>query len=144
MNSLSLFFAFTGLIPRSAYWFGFATTVLVLALGRIAIKEALGYGSDESGLAVLLWTLLSVVPLTALIVKRLNDRARPKWLGYAYGADTAIRMAGPYFGWFVKIANFSPIEHVVYWSLLPVVLFAFIEAGFLPARNGKSATSDLS
>jgi uncharacterized membrane protein YhaH (DUF805 family) len=144
MNPLPLFFAFTGRIPRSVFWFGFATTVLVLGFGRFEIKEALGYSRDESGLAVLLWTLLSVVPLTALIVKRLNDRARPKWIGYAYGGYTAIRMAGPYFGWFLKIANFSPIEHVVYWSLVPVALFAFIEAGFLPARNGKSATSDLS
>jgi hypothetical protein len=45
-------------------------------------------------------------------------------------------MGAPYFGWFQKIADFSPIEHVVYWSLLlPVSLFALIEAGFLPARS---------
>jgi hypothetical protein len=33
---------------------------------------------------------------------------------------------------------------VVYLGFLGRALFALIEAGFLPARNGKSATSDLS
>jgi hypothetical protein len=44
-------------------------------------------------------------------------------------------MAASHFGWFGDFADFSPIEHVVYWSLLPVSLFALIEAGFLPARS---------
>ena len=135
MNVDRLFLEFTGRISRSGYWFGFATIVLVFGLGRFAIKEAMGEGTDGSDFAVLLCTLQSVAPLTTVTVKRLNHRTRPRWIGYTAGARTVIMMAASHFGWFGDFADFSPIEHVVYWSLLPVSLFAHRGRSIPPARS---------
>ena len=96
MNIMRLFACFSGRIPRISYWLGLAAVVLVFGLGRYGLKQWLGMDTPSpDDLAVTLWTLLAMVPLTALIVKRFNDRDRPAWIGYAVGAVAAIRRSPP-------------------------------------------------
>lgn len=136
MDLARLFTSFSGRIPRSAFWIGFAAIVLVYGVGRYVLKQHLDDGG--AGTAdpwVMLWSVLAVVPLTAVFVKRLNDRARPAWIGYAAGATIALFMVAPHFGYLGEIKSYSPVEHVVFWTLLPLSLFAYVEAGFLPARS---------
>ena len=137
MNIVRLFASFSGRIPRSSYWLGFAAVVLVFGLGRYGLKQWLGMETPSpDDLVVTIWTLLAMVPLTALIVKRFNDRDRPAWIGYAVGAATAFSAAAPYFGFLDDPANYTLAEHVVLWSTLPLSVFALVDNGFLRGTPG--------
>ena len=137
MSIVRLFATFSGRIPRSSYWLGFVAIVLVFGLGRYALKRGLGADTPSpDGLVVTLWNLLAMVPLTALIVKRFNDRDRPSWIGYAVGAATAFCVVAPYFGFLAEPAKFTLIEHIVFWSMLPLSLFALVDNGFLRGTPG--------
>jgi uncharacterized membrane protein YhaH (DUF805 family) len=140
MNVLRLFVTFTGRIPRSSYWIGFATIVLVFGLGRYLLKRLLGADTPSpDDLPVMLWSLLAMLPLTPLIVKRFHDRYRPSWIGYAAGANTALYIPASYFGYFGDVAQFSLIEHIVFWGFsLPLGTFAIVENGFLPGTRGSN------
>lgn len=136
MDLARLFTSFSGRIPRSAFWIGFAAIVVTFGLGRYVLEQHLGEGgADTADRWVMLWSVLAVVPLTAVFVKRPNDRARPAWIGYAVGATIALFMVAPHFGHLGELTSYSPIEHVVFWSLLPLSLFAYVEAGFLPGAR---------
>ena len=137
--------SFDGRISRTSYWTGFALTVLIFGLGRFALKQALDLETPgPDGAVVTMWSLLATVPLTALMVKRLNDRGRPAWIGTAAGAATALFITAPAFGIFAgEVRDFSLIEQVLFWGLLPLSLFALVEAGFLPGTSGANPTTPL-
>jgi uncharacterized membrane protein YhaH (DUF805 family) len=136
--TMNLLLSFTGRIPRSSYWFGFAVVVLVFGLARYVLKYHLGYeglGNREE-LPVTFVSTLAAIPLTALSVKRFNDRNRPSWIGYVVGFSTALFIAAPYFGYLVDVLQFSPVEHAIFWPLCALSLFALIDNGFLPGTSG--------
>lgn len=130
--------AFDGRIYRKMFWAGIVVTVLVFGLGRYVLKQTTGDGGfgQPDNIIVMLWSLLAAVPITALMVKRLADRGRPAWLGYVNGLIVALFIAAPAFGYLGELKNFSIPEHVVFWTTLPVSLFAWVEAGFLPGVHG--------
>jgi uncharacterized membrane protein YhaH (DUF805 family) len=137
MNFIALFTTFSGRIPRSSYWLGLVSIVLIFGLGRYLLKRHVGADTPSpDDLLVMLWSLFAMVPLTALIVKRFHDRDRPSWIGYTVGAVTALFIPASYFGYFVDVARFTPVEHIVFWSALPLSLFAFVENGFLRGTRG--------
>jgi uncharacterized membrane protein YhaH (DUF805 family) len=137
MNFIRLFTTFSGRIPRSSFWLGFVAVVLILGSGRYLLKRLLGADTPSpDDLPVMLWGLFAMVPLTALIVKRFHDRDRPSWIGYAAGANTALYIPASYFGYLVDLAQFTLIEHIVFWSSLPLGLFAIVENGFLRGTRG--------
>ena len=94
MNVVHLFTGVTGRIPRRLYWLGFAAVVVIFGLGRYVLKYHLG----ASELAVVIWSAWAAIPLTALSVKRFNDRDRPVWIGYVVGASVVLFIVAPYFG----------------------------------------------
>jgi uncharacterized membrane protein YhaH (DUF805 family) len=135
MNVIQLFLGFTGRITRLSYWLGFATVVAVLGLGRYVLKYHIG----ATELPVVVWSTLAAVPLTALNVKRFNDRDRPIWIGYVVGAGTALFIAAPYFGYLTDdLAHYSLVEHVLLWGLLPLSVFALVDNGFLRGTRGEN------
>ena len=106
MNVIQLFLWFYR-IRRLSYWLGFATVVAVFGLGRYVLKYHVG----ATELPVVVWSTLAAVPLTALSVKRFNDRDRPIWIGYLVGAGTALFIAAPYFGYLTNdVAHYSLVE----------------------------------
>jgi uncharacterized membrane protein YhaH (DUF805 family) len=135
---MNLFLSFAGRIPRSAYWFGFAAVVLVFGLARYVLKYHLGFegAGDRESLPVTFISVLAAIPLTALSVKRFNDRDRPSWLGYVVGLSIALFMIAPRFGYLVDPGQFSLPEHAIFWPLCALSLFALIDNGFLPGTAG--------
>lgn len=137
MNFVRLFTTFSGRIPRSSYWLGFVAVVIVFGLGRYVLKLLTGADTPSPDtLLVMLWSLLGMVPLTAIIVKRFHDREWPGWLGYLVGAATALYIPAPYFGYLVDPTQFTLIEHIVFWATLALWLFAFVENGFRRGTRG--------
>lgn len=137
MNFIRLFTTFSGRIPRSSYWLGFVAIVLVFGLGRYLLKRLTGADTPSpDSLLVMLWSLFGMVPLTALMVKRFHDRDWPSWLGYLAGATTALPIPASYFGYFGEFAQFTLIEHILFWPSLPIWLFALIENGFRAGTPG--------
>jgi uncharacterized membrane protein YhaH (DUF805 family) len=145
MNFIRLFTTVSGRIPRSSYWLGFVLIVVIFGLGRYLLKLLLGADTPSpADLPVMLWSLLAMVPLTALIVKRFHDRDRPSWIGYAVGAINALSISASYFG-YLDLAQFTLIEPLVFWGAAAMSLFAFVENGFLrgtlgPNRYGPEPT----
>ena len=43
-----------------------------------------------------------------------------------------------YFGYLVDLAQFTLIEHIVFWGTLPLSLFALVDNGFLPGTPGSN------
>lgn len=133
MPLIRLLTRFDGRIPRRDFWLGIAIVIIVFGAGRYFLKQALGLETPgPDGPVVTLWSMLAVVPLTALLVKRLGDRSRPAWLGYAQGAITALTIAAPAFGLLTDPAGLSLGESIVLWATLPLSLFVWFEAGFRP------------
>lgn len=128
---------FDGRIPRSSYWLGLAVIVLIFGTGRYFLKQVLGLETPgPDGAIVMAWSLFAALPLTAITVKRLNDRGRPAWIGYAAGFSTALFIAAPTFGFLAgDIREFSVAEQLVFWCLLPLSLFVLVEAGLLRGRD---------
>lgn len=135
---MNLFFSFNGRIPRSSYWFGFVTVVVLLGLARYVLKYHLGYegAGNHEALPVTFVSTLAAIPLTALSVKRFNDRNRPSWIGYVVGFSIALFIVAPYFGYLVDLVQFSAVEHAIFWPLCALSLFALIDNGFLPGTVG--------
>jgi uncharacterized membrane protein YhaH (DUF805 family) len=137
MNFVRLFTTFSGRIPRRSYWLGFGMIIVIFGLGRYLLKRLLGADTPSpDDLTVMLWSLLAMVPLTSLIVKRFHDRDRPSWIGYLVGAATALYVPASYFGYLVDLAQFTLIEHAVFWNTLLLWLFAIVENGFLKGTPG--------
>jgi uncharacterized membrane protein YhaH (DUF805 family) len=135
---MNLLLSFNGRISRSLYWFGFAAVVAVFGLARYVLKYHLGYEGvgNREALPVTFVSTLAAIPLTALSVKRFNDRNRPSWIGYVVGFSIALFIAAPYFGYLVDLGQYSALEHAVFWPLCALSLFALIDNGLLPGTTG--------
>lgn len=138
-NLFDLYFDFDGRIGRRAWWLGTLGLVFASIAGTLAIDPRV---FDLHGIAPRLpswpdtiWQLALVIPGTALMVKRFNDRDRPYWLGYAYGMLGAILTVAPHFGFFIA-------EHMDGASTVPLMVFvlayvfALIDNGFLRGTPG--------
>ena len=135
MNVVHLFTGVTGRIPRRLYWLGFAAVVVIFGLGRYVLKYHLG----ASELAVVIWSAWAAIPLTALSVKRFNDRDRPVWIGYVVGASVVLFIVAPYFGYLTEdVGRYSAAEHIIFWVLVAISVFSFVDNGFLRGTVGRN------
>jgi uncharacterized membrane protein YhaH (DUF805 family) len=136
---MELFFGFSGRISRRLWWAG----TLVIAVGSVAgtllidpsVLDLQRQGPRIPNWSDTFWQLALVIPATALMVKRFNDRDRPYWFGYAYGVLGALLTAGPHFG---LLAGERPgaIEMITMTIFGLAFLFAFIDNGFLRGTRG--------
>jgi uncharacterized membrane protein YhaH (DUF805 family) len=139
MRLFDLYFNFDGRIGRGAWWLGALGLLFASVGGTLAISP---HVFDFHGLAPRLpnwpdtiWQLALVIPATALMVKRFNDRDRPFWTGYAYGMLAALLTVAPHFGIFVA----ERMDHRSTALLALFVLayfFALIDNGFLRGTAG--------
>lgn len=138
---VNLFAGFSGRINRKSWWLGFAI-YLVLSLGGLFVLSPNYFNLDTATataptLPATIWDLLLVVPLTAVSVKRFNDRNWPYWLGFAIGALGAVFIVAEHMGFFLGDPGaLTAAEHALLWPTFAVTLFALIDNGFLRGTPG--------
>ena len=139
-NFLNLLLSFKGRIGRASWWLGFVLTVIGNIVGVVLFDKTLfdpdAPANTPPGTADTLWQLLMVVPLTAITVKRFNDRDSPVWVGYAFGALSAALALGSYFG--IDLSPQSPggVQMILFWRLSVAGLFVLVENGFMRGTDG--------
>lgn len=138
-NFIALFTSFRGRIGRKSWWLG---SVLLLGLNAAGVlllnPNALNLDPDavvQPVWAVAIWQLLLLIPTTAIMVKRFNDRDWPYWVGFACGLIFAFGTIVPQFGFFAG-PNVSMEEWIAGLILTLPTLFAFIVNGFLRGTKG--------
>ena len=138
-NVIKLFTSFNGRINRASWWLG-VVAIVVLSVGGTLVLNP-DYYSFEPGVvpnpnwAATIWGLLLVFPMTAITVKRFNDRDWPHWLGYAYGLLAAVQVVGQHFG-FLAGPGISITEAIGLIIVVLVGLFVLIDNGFLRGTKG--------
>jgi uncharacterized membrane protein YhaH (DUF805 family) len=81
------------------------------------------------------WTVLMLIPGTAITVKRFNDRGWPWWLGYACNFVWLLAFVAPHFGIIIDPDAALP-NAVGFWLLFAATIAVFIDNGFLRGEAG--------
>ncbi len=136
---ISLLTSFRGRISRKQWWIGFLIILLISLPGEYYLDP--GQFNPEPGVLRMpvwpetLWSILWLIPSTAITVKRFNDRDWPWWLGYAIGAAWLVSFVGPYFGLYIDPDAGMP-NAIAFWLLLAVAFAATVDNGFLRGTPG--------
>lgn len=138
MDWKTLFFGFDGRIGRKQWW---AATILAIAvsLAMSMLVNPLAWFGDPpapTNAADMMLSLAFLIPMTAVNVKRGNDRDWPQWIIYGYSLLTlALLVYDYFFAMFVR-AQFDAIEI----GLLAVVAIAtvalFVDLGAVRGTRG--------
>lgn len=155
MNPISLFTSISGRINRAKWWIGMIVAYLVLVVGSVLVHPGslAAYTDPEAllqdpnilkpSLPQLIFQLIMIFPMFAVVMKRLNDRDWPSWLGYLLGAIFVGTTIGQYFA-LQGVQNFlDPVE--VFSATAPysittgvVFLFLLIDNGMLKGTVGSN------
>ena len=139
-NLIEFFTSFSGRISRKSWWIGYVI-LLVLGLGGTLLLNPSALSLDpvavyQPNWADTIWSLLLLIPYTAITVKRFNDGDWPNWLGYAVCLILALSILGDQFGF----VNYGPELSTTDWIYLVVImlisLFVLIVNGFLRGTTG--------
>jgi len=136
---IELFTSFHGRISRKSWWLA-TVTLSSLGIAGVVLLDPARFSFDPSGVpppnwAVTIWSLLLVFPMTAIMVKRLNDRDWPNWLGYAYGLIIAVVVIALRFG-FRSAPDMSTGEWIAFLIYSLLGWFVVINNGFLRGTRG--------
>ncbi len=138
-NFIELFTSFHGRISRQSWWLGIVI-LFPLSIAGAALLDPARYSLVSSvvlppNLAATIWSLLVVFPMTAITVKRFNDRDWPNWLGYGYGLIASVQIIALHFGFLAGpvMSTRETIAIVIFGSL---GLFIVIVNGFLRGTSG--------
>jgi len=139
-NVIELFTSFSGRINRASWWLGYVVYVILSGIGTVLLNPtALSMDPDVEVPGVwseTIWQLVLIIPLTAIVVKRFNDRDWPHWLGYAIALIAALLYLAPHFGFFTFGPDKSVDEGIAILVLAIPLVFAFIDNGFLRGTKG--------
>ncbi len=138
-NLMHLFFDYDGRISRKSWWIGSIILGLASVVGTRLIDPTVfdlaRPPPRTPNWPDTLWQLAIVIPGTALMVKRFNDRGWHYWLGFVFGALGAMLTLGRHFDLFVPGFSSAP-ENAVMVVVCLAFLFAFIDNGFLRGTRG--------
>lgn len=138
-NFIELFTSFHGRISRQSWWLGIVI-LFPLSIAGAALLDPERYSLVSSvvlppNLAATIWSLLVVFPMTAITVKRFNDRDWPNWLGYGYGLIASVQIIALHFGFFAgPVMSTRETIAITIFGLLG--LFIVIVNGFLRGTSG--------
>ena len=99
-----LFFSFEGRINRAKWWLALLIFIVLSAVVWLVVLPILGFSIWNvtspwaSALVSLIVTVIFAYPATAIMVKRLNDRDRPKWLVAVFWAPTILTLLAQLLG----------------------------------------------
>ena len=133
----SLLFSFTGRVNRARWWIGFAI-ILISSLIGIYLLNPEQFAAAEPpppNWAETIWALGWLVPMTAITVKRFNDRDWPWWLGYAVAAVTVVSYVAPHFRLMVDPLA-GGLGAVIFWFTAAVGFLALVDNGFVRGTDG--------
>ena len=138
-NFIELFTSFHGRISRQSWWLGIVI-LFPLSIAGAALLDPARYSLVSSvvlppNLAATIWSLLVVFPMTAITVKRFNDRDWPNWLGYGYGLIASVQIIALHFG-FLAGPVMSTRETIAIAIFGSLGLFIVIVNGFLRGTSG--------
>jgi uncharacterized membrane protein YhaH (DUF805 family) len=135
---LDLLTRFQGRISRASWWLGFAIVLGATILGSLILDPGVWLAKPPRPPSPLLaaWELVLVLPMTAIAVKRFNDRDRPPWFGIAMGAVGAALILAEQRGFMVDPSAATPLEHLVFWLVVAVFLLALADNGFMRGTRG--------
>jgi uncharacterized membrane protein YhaH (DUF805 family) len=134
---LSLLTTFHGRINRKPWWIAVVILIFASLSGTLLLNPEF-FTSDElppPNWPETIWQLILLIPITAITVKRFNDRDWPWWLGYGLSAFSFASYVLPHFG--VLIAPHSGgAGTIFFWAYAAVGLFAFVDNGFIRGTDG--------
>jgi len=144
-NLIDLLFSFNGRMSRTTFWFGTFIVAAASIAGALLIDPSIFVLDLDLELNQLaprtpnwadtIWQLALVIPGTALLVKRFNDRDRPYWLGYAFGAAGAALTIAPKFGLLIP-GDTSRAGTIVLVIVGLAFFIASIDTGLLRGTHG--------
>lgn len=138
MSLFELLFSFSGRIGRRSWWIGFAIGCAAGLVGTLALDPGLLFAdrprAPHANLA--LWNLAWVIPMTAITVKRFNDRDRPQWIGYAVGAVGIALIVAEQMGFMVDPDRATRGERALFWVTAAAMLAALIDNALLKGTPG--------
>lgn len=140
MTWKDLFFGFDGRISRRQWW----TAMIPLLLTNALVSFVANPMSWFSGmiamrgpnLAETLFNIALLIPETAIMVKRFNDRDWPQWLPYGYAAVFLFYIVLNHNR--MILAGHAPtmFEFAVVSSLVSIMFLVVIDNGFLRGTDG--------
>ena len=142
MNLLFLLTSFRGRISRKSWWIGLVIYAAANLAGGFVLNPEY-FTADElppANWPDTIWQLACLIPLTAITVKRGNDRNWPSWIAPAFAAANVFNLLAPFLG--MQIGAGSPgADGVAFWLLAIFALTVFIDNGFVrgsdaPNRHG--------
>lgn len=146
----NLLFSFSGRIGRQSWWLGLLIGLAAAVIGSLAIDPGVWIADPPRAPtpALALWNIAWVIPMTAITVKRFNDRDWPGWLGYGVGAVGILLIVGEQRGFMVRPDEATRLELWTFASTTLLMLLAFIDNAFIkgtpgPNRHGAGPTASL-
>ena len=133
-----LLFRFTGRISRSAWWLGFSIGLAAVIIGSLVIDPGVWTAEPPRAPIPLLalWDVAWVIPMTAITVKRFNDRDWPNWFGYVVGVLGLALILAEQAGFLVDPDAASAADWVIFFVAVVIFCAAFIDNGFLRGTPG--------
>jgi uncharacterized membrane protein YhaH (DUF805 family) len=133
-----LLFSFSGRIGRKCWWTGLGIGCSAAILGSLAIDPGVWVAEPQRAPSpcLALWDIAWVIPMTAITVKRFNDRDWPAWLGYATGITGILLILAEQQGFMLEPGNASDLEWAIFGAVVVLMLAAFVDNGFLRGTAG--------
>jgi uncharacterized membrane protein YhaH (DUF805 family) len=137
VNLLYLLTSFSGRISRKSWWIGLVIYAVANLAGGFVLNPEY-FTADEippANWPDTIWQLACLIPLTAITLKRGNDRNWPRWLAPAFTAANVFNLLAPFSG--LQIGAGTPgAGGVAFWMLAIFVLIVFIDNGFVRGSDG--------
>jgi len=128
---------FSGRISRKPWWIGLLIYAALNIGGGMVLNPDYFFAEDipPANVPDTLWQLFLLVPLTAITVKRGNDRNWPSWLAPAFVAANVFNLVAPFLGFEIG-ANATGVDRVLFWVLAVFLLILFVDNGFMRGNDG--------
>jgi uncharacterized membrane protein YhaH (DUF805 family) len=137
VHLLFLLATFRGRISRKQWWIGLVMYALANLAGGFVLNPEY-FTADEippANWPDTIWQLACLVPLTAITVKRGNDRNWPWWIGPTFAAANVFYLLAPFSG--LEFGSGAPgASGVAFWILAIFALIIFIDNGFARGTPG--------
>lgn len=149
---MAIFTGFTGRINRAKWWLGslILLVVFLIIYGVLANVFALSPPTDATqvdaltrAFAFMQIIIVAIIgyPMTAMWIKRLNDRVRPRYFAYAFWVPTALLILGNVFGLTMTMTDtrgpmLSGLGFVLHLACLAAVIWAVVELGICKGTDG--------